>query len=95
MRFRQVSSPRRRHARRPGGQVGSLAGIGYVANDSGQTSTLNEALSAAADNESLYQKPFGMSRLQGGSTNEQRLTMEGGGELFWSLFIAPLQRAWR
>jgi hypothetical protein len=70
------------------------SGIGYVANDSGQTGTLNEGLSAAADKESLYLKAMGMSRLLGGSTNEQRLTMEGGSELFWGLFIAPLQRAW-
>jgi hypothetical protein len=75
-----------------GGRRAGGAGIGYLANDSGQAGSFNEALSVANDGESLYLTVL-MSRGGGGSTGERKLTMEGGAELLWSLFVDPLQRS--
>lgn len=75
-----------------GGRRGVGGGIGYLANDSGQTNSYNESLSVAADEHSLYLVPLGMSRVLGGRSAASKLTLEGGAEFLWSLFMEPLQR---
>jgi hypothetical protein len=75
-----------------GGPSGLGRTIGYVANDSGDTNSFNEALSANVDEQSLFLEPMGMSSIVGGSRRGSKLTMEGGAELLWSLFMEPLQR---
>ena len=75
-----------------GGPGGLGRTIGYLANDSGDTSSFNEALSANADEQSLFLEPMGMSSIVGGPRRGSKLTMEGGAELLWSLFMEPLQR---
>jgi hypothetical protein len=75
-----------------GGLMGRGAEIGYSTNDSGATNSLNEALSVAEDEESLYLNPLGMSLTFGGQQRDQKLSEEGGAELLWALFVEPLQR---
>ena len=50
---------------------------------------MNEAVSVKNDDQSLYFQALGMQL--GGSRNKQKLTAQGAAELFWELFIHPLQ----
>lgn len=74
-----------------GGRSGFGGGITYLADDSGATNALNEALSVDADEQSLYLRPFGMTGI-GGTRAGEKLTLEGGAEFLWGLFVEPLQR---
>jgi hypothetical protein len=75
-----------------GGLMGRSDEIGYSADDSGATNSFNEALSVGEDEESLYLKPLGMSSSVSGQQRNQHLSEEGGAELFWALFVEPLQK---
>ncbi|MFN0019476.1 MAG: toll/interleukin-1 receptor domain-containing protein [Pirellulaceae bacterium] len=55
------------------------------------TNSYNESLSVGADEQALFLKSQGMSRMTGGGGSE-KLTQQGGAEIFWSLLIEPLQR---
>jgi hypothetical protein len=52
----------------------------------------NESLSVEHDNQTLYLKALGMSMMGSGGRQQSKLSLEGGAELYWDLFIAPLQR---
>jgi hypothetical protein len=78
-----------------GGRRGIGAGITFLGNDSGATNSFNEALSVDADEQSLYLKPLGMSAVAAGPRAGGKLTLEGGAEFFWTLFMEPLQRTIR
>ncbi len=68
-----------------------MGGIAFSHNAEASTNSFNESLSVENDDQTLYLKPLGMSRFGGGDAPE-KLTPQGGAELFWDLFIAPLQR---
>ena len=71
---------------------GSGGGITYSHNDSAANGSYNESLSVGSDSQHLYLKPLGMSMLRSGERDDSNLSMEGGAELYWELFIEPLQR---
>jgi hypothetical protein len=52
----------------------------------------NESLSVADDGTSLGLSAMGMSRMSRPDFQDKFLTLEGAAELYWSLFIEPLQR---
>jgi hypothetical protein len=52
----------------------------------------NESLSIADDGTSLGLSAMGMSRMSRPDFQDKFLTLEGAAELYWSLFIEPLQR---
>lgn len=54
-------------------------------------SSYNESLSIDADDQSLHFQPQGMQH-RGQPQDEGRLSFEGAAELYWGLFIEPLQR---
>jgi hypothetical protein len=55
------------------------------------TNSYNESMSVQSDDQTLYLRALGMSRFgRGGDT--AKLTAQGGAELYWELFIEPLQR---
>jgi hypothetical protein len=81
-----------RCAIRLGDRTGYIAGITYSHDDSAADGSYNECLSVEHDDQRLYLKPLGMSTMRRGSREENRLSMEGGAELYWELFIEPLQR---
>lgn len=64
--------------------------ISYVHGETDASNTSNESLHIEADDQMLYLTSMGMSF--SGSGREQKLSMEGAAELFWSMFIQPLQR---
>lgn len=71
------------------GSDGFGRGIKYVQGETMQSNTMNASLSVEADDQTLYLASMGMS-----FTNDrnQKLSQEGGAELFWGMLIEPLQR---
>lgn len=73
-----------------GGRGSFANGIAYAVGNSSVDNSLNESLSVEHDGYTLFLKPFGMIF----HTNQKgnQLTLEGGAEYFWEIFIEPLQR---
>jgi hypothetical protein len=70
-----------------GGMRSFSSGITYSMNDSAPDGSFNEQLSVSNDGYSLFLKPLGMAmRAQG------PLSLEGGAEYYWEMFIEQLQR---
>ena len=65
-------------------------GISYVIGETEASNSSNENLCVEADDQMLYLSAMGMSI--GGGPRTQKLSMEGGAELYWSMFIQPLQQ---
>jgi hypothetical protein len=70
-----------------GGMHGSSA-IEYSMTDAPRSGGMNEAVYAKADDQKMYFEPLGM---QSYGRDKEKLTPEGAAELFWELFIGPLQ----
>jgi len=69
------------------------SGIAYSNTDSAVGGGFNESLSVQVDDQALYLQSLGISSMfHGGGERERKLTLEGGAELLWGLFIEPLQR---
>lgn len=68
-------------------------GINYVNGERTDSSSYNEALSIGADDQSLYLKSSGMASYRDG--HDRKLSQEGAAELFWEMFIEPLQQSRR
>jgi hypothetical protein len=69
-----------------------LGDILYSSKENARDNGCNESLSVKADDQILYLEPMGMSMMYRRRDSDQRLSMEGGAELFWGLLIEPLQR---
>lgn len=74
-----------------GGLIHSSGGIAYSANDSAPTNSFDEMLSVNADEQTMFLRPLGMIRF-GRGAEQEKLSMQGAAELFWGLFMEPLQR---
>lgn len=72
------------------GYFGSSS-IGYVHGETTESNSFNEQLTVEADDQSMFLRSLGMARVSGGM-REQKLSLEGAAELYWGVFIAPLQR---
>jgi hypothetical protein len=70
-----------------GTSIGS-EGIEYSMTDEPQHHGMNEAIYVKYDDQSLFFEPLGM---QSYGARREKLTMEGAAELFWAIFIRPLQ----
>lgn len=70
-----------------GGAMGS-GDIEYSMTDEPQHGGMNEAIYVKADDQMLYFEPLGM---QSYGRKQEKLTFQGAAELFWDLFIRPLQ----
>ncbi|WP_316159458.1 TIR domain-containing protein [Bradyrhizobium sp. SZCCHNRI3042] len=77
---------------RLGHRSGMMSGITYSNSGDADGSSYNESLSVEVDDQTLFLTSMGMSMMRRGSHEERKLTLEGGAELYWDLFIAPLQR---
>jgi hypothetical protein len=76
---------------RLGHPTSMISGITYSHNDNPDDGSYNENLSVDLDEQTLYLKPLGMSMMGRGGRQEGKLSFEGGAELYWDLFISPLQ----
>lgn len=70
-----------------GGMMGD-GSIAYSMTDEPRGNSMNEAVSVKADDQTLYFEAFGM---QSSVRDKEKLTFQGAAELFWELFIRPLQ----
>lgn len=71
-----------------GREWGSGESIEYAMTDTPNAGRMNEAVSVNADDQSLYFEATGM---QSFGDRDEKLTPQGAAELFWGLFIRPLQ----
>jgi hypothetical protein len=62
--------------------------IEYSMTDNPSSGGMNEAVSVKADDQMLYFEAMGM---QSYGREKEKLTFQGAAELFWDLFIQPLQ----
>lgn len=67
-------------------------GIAYSNSDTGGSNSFNECLSVQADDQTLFLRSMGMASFMTGRREDEKLSMEGAAELYWGLFIEPLQR---
>jgi hypothetical protein len=70
-----------------GGRMGSES-IEYSMTDEPRHGGMNEAVIVRADDEMIYFEALGM---QSYGNSKDRLTFQGAAELFWQLFMRPLQ----
>lgn len=68
---------------------GRLGDILYSSTENAHDNICNESLSVGADDQELHLKAIGLS--YGVRGDKEKLSMEGGAELFWTLLIEPLQ----
>jgi hypothetical protein len=52
----------------------------------------NESLTVQADDQAMFLRSMGMASCTSGRREDEKLTFEGAAELYWEMFIAPLQR---
>jgi hypothetical protein len=62
--------------------------IAYVMTDEPRHGGMNESVSVKADDQSLY---FGALGMQSYGDRKDNLSFEGAAELFWEIFIRPIQ----
>ncbi|TBZ22485.1 toll/interleukin-1 receptor domain-containing protein [Rhizobium leguminosarum] len=74
-----------------GGDRCFIDGIAYSEGETSSSNSFNEMLHVEYDDQSLFLRSTGM-RIGKGSNAESKLTPEGGAELFWTIFMEPLQR---
>jgi hypothetical protein len=72
------------------GERHSGAGIAYSTTDNGASGSYNESVDVGSDDQSLFLKSMGFSFRQ--QAEHEKLSQEGAAELFWAMFIDPLQR---
>jgi hypothetical protein len=70
-----------------GGAMGS-EGIEYSMTDEPRHGGMNEAVLAKTDDQMIYFEALGM---QSFGNSKEKLTFQGAAELFWEIFIRPLQ----
>jgi hypothetical protein len=74
---------------------GALSGgIAYANKITNSRSGFNESMSVEDDEQTLFLKPLGMN-MGGNRAESNKLSMQGAGEYYWSMFIEPLQRGLR
>jgi TIR domain len=64
------------------------SGIAYATNDDARSGSFNEALSVETDDQSVFFKSLGMQSM---AQSREKLSFQGAAELFWGLFIRPIQ----
>lgn len=67
-------------------------GINYVQGHTTASNTINESLSIAADDQTIYLTAMGMMHY--GVQKERKISHEGAAELYWENLIRPLQEGW-
>ncbi len=65
------------------------SGIAYSSSDRGDNS-FNESISVKTDDQGMFLQTLGMSMRN--ANGRGRLTMEGAAEIYWDMFVEPLQR---
>lgn len=64
-------------------------GIAYSASETNESNSYNENLSVEADEQALFLRSMGMASY--GRHRDAKLSFEGAAELYWGIFLEPLQ----
>ena len=75
-----------------GDRSGYSNGIAYSHDTSSGVTGYNENLSVESDDQALYLHALGMAHF-GREGASDKLSLEGAAELYWEMFIGPLQRS--
>jgi hypothetical protein len=67
-------------------------GIAYSGTETSDSNSYNEMLNVEADDQAMFLRSMGMARFMRGRGDEEKLSQEGAAELYWEMFIEPLQR---
>lgn len=70
-------------------------GIAFAHGETSSGNSLNENLSVAADDQSMFLRSMGMASFARQRDEEVKLSQEGAAELYWGMLIAPLQQGQR
>lgn len=70
-------------------------GIAFAHGEANSGNSLNESLSVAADDQSMFLSSMGMTSFSRRSAEEAKLSQEGAAEFYWGMLIAPLQQTRR
>ena len=75
-------------------RLGNALGNGITYSSSDTDGSFNEQLRVESDEQSLYLKSLGLAAR---GSHEEKLSQEGGAELYWAMLIGPLQQRnhWR
>lgn len=71
-----------------GGHFGSSGGIAYSSNSYAGDNSFNESLSVANDGQAMHFESMGMNSF---GKRDEKLSMQGAAELYWSMLIRTLQ----
>lgn len=72
-----------------GGLIGS--GIAYSSSETTESNSFNESLSVDADDQLMFLRSLGMASIGRGQSRDEKLSFQGGAELYWGIFVGPLQ----
>lgn len=64
--------------------------IGFAHGETDQSNSFNEQLTVGSDDQSLFLRAMGMAFH--GRNRDEQLSLEGAAELYWGIFISPLQQ---
>lgn len=67
-------------------------GIAYSSTETTDSNSFNESLTVEADDQALFLRSMGWAGAGRGRRDDEKLSQEGAAELYWDMFIAPLQR---
>jgi len=67
-------------------------GIAFAHGETAASNSLNESLSVAADNQTMFLRSIGMASFARQRDEVAKLSQEGAAELYWEMLIAPLQQ---
>lgn len=74
-----------------GSDHGLMSGIAFSLGETMASNSYNEMLRVEFDDQSMFLKSMGMS-FRTNLDQDEKLTQEGAAELYWSIFMEPLQR---
>lgn len=66
-------------------------GIAYSHSETTESNSYNENLTVEADDQAMFLRSLGMARMTSG--RDEKLSPQGAAELYWGLFVEPLQRS--
>ena len=69
-----------------------IGGIAYSGRAEAMGNGYNECLTVNADDQGLRFESMGMSHIHGRNGRDKALSQEGAAELYWTMFMEPLQR---
>lgn len=71
------------------GGFGQAGAVCYADGETSDSNSFNEQLTVEEDDQALFLRPLGIAFM--GGERDSKLSLEGAAELYWAMFIRPLQ----